>query len=435
MNGAHQVASALKAFITARKPRALEARNLKAMPYRIGESGAQESGSSSADNGDPQTPSSQCSERPPTETSIIIHHSDDENALSSQPMDPHFARLLNSLSLSAKHADAKPVPPPSQSAVQGISHQPVYGHESPATASPILDCIEPSLGLQARSSKYSPGRMRGHVKEKYSPSQDVPAHMRRLDQTNGTSTASTTTVPLTASHNALGASWTAPVSSTVSADSSLSMVPKQASSRRSSSITDISPYLIRPTEVAFSGKRLKQLALLESVADESSKMTPTLMNCQLPAIPMLDRHPGPCASVPPATSCGLPSGGHSRHDSRGSLQHGRAHQTISAHAYPVLGDPFQVRPRSTQLSCLDAICTGSPPHRAVPRGQFQSVLANVEPRSTSPAQSPSHPYASASTTFRPPIGTGQATLPRPPPSGNAQLLSILNSGPRPRGRF
>jgi mRNA-decapping enzyme subunit 2 len=47
-------------------------------------------------------------------------------------------------------------------------------------------------------------------------------------------------------------------------------------SRRSSMITaDLSPYLARPAGIPMNGKRLKQLALLEAVADESSRMTAT----------------------------------------------------------------------------------------------------------------------------------------------------------------
>jgi mRNA-decapping enzyme subunit 2 len=47
-------------------------------------------------------------------------------------------------------------------------------------------------------------------------------------------------------------------------------------SRRSSMITaDLSPYLARPAGIPMNGKRLKQLALLEAVADESSRMIAT----------------------------------------------------------------------------------------------------------------------------------------------------------------
>jgi mRNA-decapping enzyme subunit 2 len=50
---------------------------------------------------------------------------------------------------------------------------------------------------------------------------------------------------------------------------------KSAHSRGTSVVTaDLSPYLARPAGIPVNGKRLKQLALLEAVADESSRMTP-----------------------------------------------------------------------------------------------------------------------------------------------------------------
>jgi mRNA-decapping enzyme subunit 2 len=66
--------------------------------------------------------------------------------------------------------------------------------------------------------------------------------------------------------------------STVTPGSVTSQSPSTKSpthSRRSSLVTaDLSPYLARPAGIPMNGKRLRQLALLEAVADESSRMTP-----------------------------------------------------------------------------------------------------------------------------------------------------------------
>ncbi|EIN13760.1 DCP2-domain-containing protein [Punctularia strigosozonata HHB-11173 SS5] len=65
--------------------------------------------------------------------------------------------------------------------------------------------------------------------------------------------------------------------SSTSGDASTSVRAQSTVSRRSStSAAGLSPYLSKPTEMPVSGKQLKQLALLESVADESARMTPIL---------------------------------------------------------------------------------------------------------------------------------------------------------------
>lgn len=67
-----------------------------------------------------------------------------------------------------------------------------------------------------------------------------------------------------------------PSQSTITPGAVTSQLPSPKSStnsRRSSMITaDLSPYLARPAGIPMNGKRLKQLALLEAVADESSRM-------------------------------------------------------------------------------------------------------------------------------------------------------------------
>jgi mRNA-decapping enzyme subunit 2 len=154
------------------------------------------------------------------------------------------------------------------------------------------------------------------------------------------------------------------------------------SSRRTSSTADISPYLPRLTEVPASGKMLRQLALLESVADESSRMTPTLPSRELPSdIGNMSgiRHPGPSASVPPPTHYpqadfrplfghmpSMPAGYH--------LPPTPQHTSTGCSQSPlVVDDIFQVRPRSSQFVAHDYS------HRNTQQNQLLSLLTGPPP--------------------------------------------------------
>lgn len=463
--------AALKAFITAHKPRALAARNRKSIPYAIGESGPQESSSSSADIGEPQTPSSQSSETAPASNGpcIAAHQSDDDKALQSQPVDPHFARLMNSLSLSARKVDAEPPTPPSHPPISEASHKLARRHSRPAV--PLLHNSIQSMG-RSLSTVRSAENLSASTNHAHDSSLNAlqNAHSEHLNAL-ATSTISTLSSlssgvpaePLAGSISAFSASISP----------SLSCSPKHASSsRRSSSTADISPYLTRPAEVPTSGKRLKQLALLELVADESSKMTPVLMNRDLPAVhtrdTFLGRHPGTCASVPPPAVYEMPS---ERYDPTLSRPGARMHYPRSAHIptprspfqYPSTTDTLQVRPHSGQLTRYGVSIAASR-DRIGQQNQLLSLLgshpevsANGEPyrvpehlgarsspyfHSSAPSiqpvyPNPSPPYLNASspTTLpgaRAPLTTQTASPPssRLAPSSTAQLLSILNSGGR-----
>ncbi|KAL4069628.1 Dcp2, box A domain-containing protein [Scleroderma yunnanense] len=458
--------AALKAFITARKPRALGARNPKGISYAIGDSGQQESSSSSADIGEPQTPSSQSSETAlaPHDPSLVAHRSDDEKALLSGSVDPHFTRLMNSLSLSVKKADAEPPTalPISHPPISEASHKLVYRHSRPAIPllhNPIRSMDEFSVSdLPAVHPAKSPLVPINHVHfPNMSALQD--AHSDRLNPLASSLSPGTPAAPSLASISA---------SSSISTPSPLSFSPKYpCSSRRSSSTADISPYLTRPTEVPTSGKRLKQLALLELVADESSKMVPVSMNREVPVVQTRDnfpgRHPGACASVPPPSTYDMPNERRDPTFSRpGALIHNsRSARIPSAHClfqYPSITDILQVRPLSGQHIRHGASVTTSR-DRVAQQNQLLSLLgghsevaANGElyhvpehfgvqpspyfhpsaPPIPSPYSSPFPPHLAAPTIptlpgARAPL-TMQTTL--SPPSSTAQLLSILNSGSR-----
>lgn len=450
----------MKAFITAHKPRALAARNCKSIPYAVEEGGQQESSSSSADIGEPQTPSSQSSETALASNgpSIATQQSDDDNARSSQPVDPHFARLMASLSLSAKKIDTEPAtlshPPISEP-----PHKLARRHARPAIPS-HHDSIQSMGGdLLAVQPTANRSALTNHS-HGLSPNVLENTHSEYLNAL----AASTMSASSSLSRASAEPSTPSISASSASISSSPSRSPKHA--RRNSSTADISPYLTRPTEVPTSGKRLKQLALLELVADESSKMTPVLMNRELPAVctrdTFLGRHPGVCASVPPPVAYETPN---ERYDpafsrpgaithyprspyipSRSSFQHS---STANIHPmrpqsgqlirHDVTTSRDRVRQQSQLLSLLGSqpeVVANGEPYRTPERlgtqlpPYFHSSTSSVQ--SMYPNSFSSHVNAPTLPGVRAP-STMQATVhsaPRPPPSTTTQLLSILNSGGR-----
>ncbi|KAI0003688.1 hypothetical protein BJV74DRAFT_876055 [Russula compacta] len=209
---------------------------------------AQESSSqtSSADNGDPQTPSPLYSE--PVVTHVDVTQTTESNGLDGSAVDPHFARLLDALTLSARPngaSDGKPdyLPP------AGTALPPSSVHSAAVEDVPISESLQPRKVLTANAA--TAGKPATVVYSRPSPKSSKPLSM--------------VSPPFV------------PSQTTVSSGSVTSQSPSTKSpthSRRSSMITaDLSPYLARPAGIPMNGKRLRQLALLEAVADESSRMT------------------------------------------------------------------------------------------------------------------------------------------------------------------
>ncbi|KAG1749997.1 DCP2-domain-containing protein [Suillus paluster] len=382
--------ASLKAFVTANKPRAMEGRAWKTGGYISTDNGTHESSSSSADNGEPQTPSPQYSEAlPATSHSVATHVSDDEQVVDPEHMDPHFARLLSSLTLSAvKQDDSKSqlILPPVKSPLSVLAH-----NATPLAKQNIVDW---SSRVSAHSetpvviTSPPPKQRLSHVTSSSTHSLRVPQSLSvhaSFDESH---------IPGTPSSGALSTASFSAASST----SSLTSSRKSSSSRRTASTADISPYLPRPTEVPASGKMLRQLALLEAVADESSRMTPTLLNRELPTVTNIGnisciRHPGPSASVPPPTHYPQaefrPHFGHIP-----SVPAGYHVSSTSQHANtgysqppPLIDDVFQVRPRSSQFVAHDY----SP--RNAQQNQLLSLLTGPPPLPAGMPH-PSHPHPS-----------------------------------------
>ncbi|KAG2072652.1 hypothetical protein BDR04DRAFT_396216 [Suillus decipiens] len=310
-------------------------------------------------------------------------------------MDPHFARLLSSLTLSAvKQDDSKPqlVLPPVKSPLSVLAH-----NATPLAKQNIVDW---SSRVSAQSE--TPGVMSSPPpKQRLSSVSSSSAHFPRVPQSlsmqasfveSSTLPSSPSHVPGTPSSGALSIASLSAVSTASSTSSSTSSRKVLLSSRRTSSTADISPYLPRLTEVPTSGKKLRQLALLESVADESSRMTPTLLR--------------PSASVPPPTHYPqadfrplfghmppMPAGYHlpptSQHTSTGYSQP------------PLVDDIFQVRPRSSQFIAHDY----SP--RNAQQNQLLSLLTGPLPPPVGiPHTSHPHSYSQG----YPPVHNYQAHL-------------------------
>lgn len=146
---------------------------------------------------------------------------------------------------------------------------------------------------------------------------------------------------------------------------------------------------------------LRQLALLEAVADESSRMTPTLLSRELPTATNINhtprvRHPGPSASVPPPT-----------HHLQGEFpppfgQAPAGYQLPSSSQYtgfsqqppPFVDDVFQVRPRSSQFFTHDYSAQNT-------QDQLLSLLTGPPPPGTSTGIPHTYPHPSYSQGYLP----------------------------------
>lgn len=227
---------------------------------------AQESSSqtSSADNGDPQTPSPLYSEA--AVTHVDVAQTTESNGLDEIPVDPHFARLMSALTLSAQAngtCDGKP-----------DYELPACAAVHPRSASPAAVDVAISRDRPQNYNAPTSGSTAGgsapivHPRSSSRPSKQL-----------GTGFFSNDAIGFSNSPSRSHASSPLPSQSTISPGLVTSPSPNTKSpahSRRSSMITaDLSPYLARPAGIPMNGKRLKQLALLEAVADESSRMIAT----------------------------------------------------------------------------------------------------------------------------------------------------------------
>lgn len=224
--------------------------------------------SSSQSSADPQTPS-------PLYSEPIVHHATSANdetsihqTLNLDSVDPHFARLLTSLSLSA-----------SASSIEESSVGKIVGHQPPSSS-----VVQPSSTDSAPPSSRSPSQS-GTIRPVRTPSTvpavsppRTPAHQRKPSR------AVVSPSPLKQS-----SAPDAPSRAAMDGVDNLSRPSPQT--RRPNA--DISPYLQRATATPAIPKQMKYISMLESVAKESERMTPKIERQMMamggPSIPA----PGP----------------------------------------------------------------------------------------------------------------------------------------------
>jgi mRNA-decapping enzyme subunit 2 len=362
---------------------------------------------SSADNGDPQTPSPLYSEA--VANHVDVAQATETNGFDTKAVDPHFARLLNALTSSANAnggdvgkidnvplASAGPLPP----SVPLATGEVLALHGSP----------------QARTVAVSP-----------KPSQQVPSYDSSR-RTNGTSPRAHKSSPSLAS-------LTAAMSELSTSQSPSAKSPQL---RGTSTITaDLSPYLARPAGIPINGKRLKQLALLEAVADESSRTTPA------PAMrhTQLQMSPGQASApvhAPLTPNIAMPHN-FTNLSSMYSNTHGPYLHPVpqTGHFNPPTPDnAFIVRPRTSNSFCPPP---SHPPRPFNSRGSMnQAQLLGVLSGTSHPSPSGFH---------RPPIppmpnvpGLGTYPIPHVPsvvtgmPSRTGTYPPAVSRGPPPQSR-
>ncbi|KXN90034.1 mRNA decapping complex subunit 2 [Leucoagaricus sp. SymC.cos] len=172
------------------------------------------------------------------------------DVLKTDNMDPHFARLLNSLTLSAS-AEEREFNPKSSPHKLNLSTTSSHDFTRDSSCTPVATARQ----LQPLSPCQPPVHPQGALR---SPSQ------------------------------ARGSDAPAPANSPYT---------------RRTIRTDISPYLTKASEENASARRLQQLALLEKVADESAKMLPqTRATTAALSSPLPMAHRGSPELVPPPVS-------------------------------------------------------------------------------------------------------------------------------------
>jgi hypothetical protein len=243
--------------------------------------------------------------------------------LSEKPIitaDPHLARLMESLSMSAIQSGNEPKPVLTSIVTESRSPPPSAATPVPATASSVES--RPSVDPSADPAKRTP---------------------------ENDTTPSLPIGPLATPH-----SGEAIESARLSQSSLASAVT--LSPRHQRSISALS-YPTRPAELMSSAKTMKHLALLETVVDESARLTPTLEQQRAnlrgpmfnPGAPMIPR--SAAASVPPQNTmfAGLVPGSVLYSSDRGSGFPQRP-QPIPPPLCPAIGpDPFTVRPMDASL--------------------------------------------------------------------------------------
>lgn len=453
--------SALKAFIQERKPRgparkmikqkkAALIQNAPVLPKTLNASpplyvkyhdATQESSSqsSSADNGDPHTPSPQYSESVANHVPCVAD--DDTTQTVPDGIDPHLTRLLSSLTMSAnplspEKPDLTPLsiktnestakesttPIPVTASSSG-SHPPPMDRDDWSSSAPtrLSDrSVEPSIPLPLNTDS-SPATV--NTNPPPTSSRSEPPTALNLNPHVPSSSAGSQILPLSPN--------SATLSPTISL-SSPSNPTKTMGSRRTSSTADISPYLSKSLVMPTNGRHMAQLALLESVADESARMTPFL-HAHGTSV-MNGTNPRPFVSGLPSTSVPPPTMHRDPNDLRviyssaapvGPPPPPPPHASssfYSPHRSLMMDDAFQVRPRTSHAFHRGPMYPPPPGSVSMNQGQLLALMNNGTPVQNGSMYRGPPPPPQIPSQFRPPYH------PTPPPSGP---YTIPLRGPQP----
>lgn len=458
----------LKAFIRHNKPRDLP-RRLSEKPHHTAAHethGSSEDGhgeldmhdptvlahesssqSSSADNGDPQTPS-------PLYSEAAVNHAvngvdaDAQHTLNLGSMDPHFARLLSSLSLSVSAAPSIEVlakEPPASELPNGYHSLPTKV-DLPPTSGNV-----PSTNNLVRSSD-APSVARASPAPSSSATLQYPS-----------SPPSHTSPPPVLSHNN-------------SARTKHHDGPRSPSAFRTTATADLSPYMSRANAAPAPAipKQMKYITMLEHIAKESERSTPSIERqaaMDIAHIQMQHAARQPSVPVVPVPPTITNNRGPLFYGGDAVMQYPPVHQNMPMARGPfepamITDDPFVVRPRtsanfthslSTRPSMTDEqlrfMMAGPRPTSTQPMGHYAPSNFNGFPGAIPMGPQQAYPIPRAQVPppnlrvvpppqfyphngepgplSAPPISPASNFGPRPN-AANAQLLSILNTPGAPR---
>lgn len=308
-------------------------------------------------------------------------------------LDPQLARLLTGLTMSATQASP---------ALNHDTSRKVLERDQPSSDSGF---VQPSANPLSRlvSSPPPPSGLRSSPSIDLTPMRN-PRHGPYVSQPIATpgrpETPSTARPPFLSSSSIIAASPSSEVTSAsteASTTTTTSSVTTRSGVSRRSSTADISPYLSRPAQVPMSGKHMKQLALLESVADESAQISqprpaPFIRGpINVPRFSPngqsqgMHVHPGLSSSVPPQGDW-TPHPIYGRPMPSAPMNIGPVRSPYmpmglpaNTPSYPVYDDPFQVRPRTAAAMRQQTYPPPPPPPggRSMHEAQLLSILSGA----------------------------------------------------------
>lgn len=346
--------------------------------------------SSSFDITGPETPSES-----DLNSTLRVEDNRSETNMSQVEMDPHVARLLGSLALSAAAASESYANEKSTKAAGDEAKSIVSSSATNSDSSDDSPFISHAHGVDQSSSLPSQVSQQMDVS---SLAQSIHDHST-LDPPRSHKTSSTLTVRPKLSLNGIThmeENLSAVNNGRSVYPTSVLGSPSTLATRRATSTADISPYLTRAADVPISATRLKQLSLLETVADESARMSTAIAAraAMTSTNPVVNGYPLPSMSVPPQPMV------------LGNLRdpgviYSSDHPRVPSHAHgsqPVYNpsennfhgehDAFQVRSRTSQSF-----------HRTLmhnPTGSIniqQNHLLAAMNGSRASSMDPSHPYS------------------------------------------